>query len=121
LLAAGLVAAGLMTSTALGHHASNLDYDESKTGTIEGVVDDVFWANPHVHLYLKVTNANGAVETWDGEGPNLSSMRRRGVTREMIEVGEALAITGTLGRNGTKRMWAQSMAKANGTVVMAPQ
>jgi hypothetical protein len=116
--AACLCAITVAASTALGHHASNLDYDQETVGTIEGVVDDVFWANPHVHLYLTVTNQDGSTETWDMEGPNLNSMRRRGVDRDMFRIGDALAVTGTLGRDGTKRIWAESIVKADGTVVM---
>lgn len=111
----------MAASPVLGHHASNLDYDESRVGTIEGVVDDIFWANPHIHFYLSVTNENGSTETWDMEGPNLNSLRRRGVSRDMIRIGEEIAITGTLGRDGTKRIWAQSIVKPDGTVVMGAQ
>lgn len=112
-----LAAAGVATS-ALGHHASNLDYDADKVGTIEGVVEDVFWANPHVHFYLTVTREDGSTETWDMEGPNLASLRRRGVSRGMIGIGDRIRITGTLGREGMKRIWAQAIVKADGTLVM---
>lgn len=108
----------LAATTVLGHHASNLDYDAEKIGTINGVVEDIFWANPHIHFYLTVTNDDGSTDTWDMEGPNLSSLKRRGVTREMVQIGDALAITGTLGRDGRKRIWARSIVKADGTVVM---
>lgn len=109
----------MTVGTAFGHHASNLDYDQEKVGTIEGVVQDIFWANPHIHFYLTVTNEDGSTETWDMEGPNLNSLRRRGVSRDMVQIGDAIEITGTLGRDQTKRIWARSIAKADGTVVMA--
>lgn len=118
LRAACMVAAVLAASTVPGHHASNLDYDEDSIGTIEGVVDDIFWANPHVHFYLTVTQEDGSTAIWDMEGPNLSSLRRRGVTRDMVRIGETIAITGRLGRDGTRRIWAQSIVKADGTPVM---
>jgi Family of unknown function (DUF6152) len=117
---AGLALA-LAASAALGHHASNLDYDASKNGTIEGVVDDIFWANPHIHFYLTVTTESGSTEIWDMEGPNLNSMRQRGVSRDMVDVGDAIAITGVLGRDGSRRIWAESIVKADGTVVMRPR
>lgn len=113
-----LVAAGMAVTTAFGHHASNLDYDEDLTGTIEGVVQDIFWANPHIHFYLTVTAQDGSTETWDMEGPNLNSLKRRGVSRDMVQIGDRIEITGTLGRDGTKRIWAGSIVKADGTVVM---
>lgn len=105
-------------SAAEAHHASNLDYDADNVGTVTGVVADVFWANPHVHVYLTVTNEDGTTSTWDMEGPNLASLSRRGVSRDMIRVGDRLEITGTLGRNGMRRIWAQAIVKADGTVVM---
>jgi len=116
--AACVIATALAFSSAAAHHASNLDYDQSKTGTIAGVVDDIFWANPHIHFYLTVTNDDGSTETWDMEGPNLNSLRRRGVSRDSVRIGEAIEVTGTLGRDGTKRIWAQTISKADGTLVM---
>lgn len=113
-----IVAAALVAPGVHAHHASNLVYDADAIGTIEGVIADVFWANPHVHLYLTVTNADGSSETWDMEGPNLASLRRQGVAREMIAIGDAIRVTGTLGRNGTKRIWADRIVKVDGTVVL---
>ncbi|HEY5665550.1 MAG TPA: DUF6152 family protein [Gammaproteobacteria bacterium] len=107
-----------VAGAALGHHASNLDYDENLVGTVDGVVFDIFWANPHIHIYMTVANDDGSSETWDMEGPNLNSLRRRGVTRGSIEIGDPIAVTGTLGRDGTRRIWAESIVKADGTVVM---
>jgi len=117
-VAAAAVLTACISHVALGHHASNLDYDADKVGTIEGVVQDIFWSNPHIHFYLTVTNEDGVEETWDMEGPNLSSLSRRGVTRDSVQIGDTIAITGTLGRDGRKRIWAETILKPDGTVVM---
>ena len=117
-IAAAAILTACISHAALGHHASNLDYDADKVGTIEGVVQDIFWSNPHIHFYLTVTNDAGAQETWDMEGPNLSSLSRRGVSRDSVQIGDTIAITGTLGRDGRKRIWADTILKADGTVVM---
>jgi hypothetical protein len=114
-----IIATSMVIPTAFGHHASNLDYDQDTVGTIEGVVQDIFWSNPHIHVYLTVAKEDGSTETWDMEGPNLSSLKRRGVSRDMVQIGDEIEITGTLGRDGTKRIWAESIVKADGTVVMA--
>lgn len=117
-VACSLLAAALTASAVYGHHASNLDYDADRTGTVEGVVDDIFWANPHIHLYLTVSTDDGMTETWDMEGPNLTSMRRRGVERDAIAIGDTIRVTGTLGRDGARRIWAQTIARQDGTVIM---
>jgi len=113
-----IVATLAIASAALGHHASNLDYDENTIGTIEGVVQDIFWSNPHIHFYVTVTNEDGGSELWDMEGPNLSSLSRRGVSRDSVAVGDTIAITGTLGRDGRKRIWATTIVRDDGSVVM---
>lgn len=115
-LIAGVCA--LAASSAMGHHASSLDYDANNVGTVEGVVEDIFWANPHIHFYLSVTKEDGSTETWDMEGPNLNALRRRGVERDMVAIGDTIAVTGTLGHSGRKRIWAESIVKSDGTVVM---
>jgi len=108
----------MLATASHAHHASSLDYEQDNVGTIEGVVVDIFWSNPHIHFYLTVTRADGATQIWDMEGPNLASLRRRGVERDMVEIGDVIAITGTLGRDGTKRIWAETIVKSDGTVVM---
>ena len=87
-----------------GHHAISATYDEDSLGTIEGVVVDVFWANPHVHYYMEVVNDAGATELWDIETGNLIGLSRAGWTKDMIEVGDRIKVSGQLGRNGTKRL-----------------
>ena len=96
--------AWLNADLALGHHAISATYDETSRGTIEGVVVEVFWANPHVHYYLEVTNDTGASELWDIETGNLIGLSRTGWTKETIEVGDRIRVSGQLGRNGTKRL-----------------
>jgi len=117
-LAACVAAMAVLAAPAYAHHASSLDYDQSTVGTIEGAVDDIFWSNPHIHFYLTVTKDDGSTEIWDMEGPNLASLARRGVERSSVEIGDVIAITGTLGRDGARRIWAETIVKADGTVVM---
>ena len=116
--AAAALLAFLIAGAAPGHHASNLDYDEDNIGTIEGTVQDIFWSNPHIHFYLTVINDDGESEVWDMEGPNLSSLGRQNVTRDSVQIGETIEITGTLGRDGRKRIWATTIRKPDGSIVM---
>ena len=96
--------AGLSANLAQGHHALSANYDIDRIGTIEGVVVEVFWANPHIHYYMEIVNDDGVTELWDIESSNLSNMVRSGWTRETVEVGDRIHISGRLGRNGTRRL-----------------
>jgi len=89
---------------AQGHHAISATYDEDAIGTIQGVVVEVFWANPHVHYYLEVVDAAETTELWDIETGNLIGLSRSGWTKETIEVGDHVRVSGNLGREGTRRL-----------------
>ena len=54
----GLVAA---VGPSAAHH-SRAAYDTTVEVTIEGVVADVMWANPHVYLILDVAGPEGAYD-----------------------------------------------------------
>lgn len=102
-IAACAATAALAALPAAGHHAYDANYVR-ETGSIEGVVVEVFWANPHVHYYLEVTDDAGGTTIWDVESDNLGVMDRAGWTRETLQVGDRVRISGRLGREGRSRL-----------------
>ena len=99
-----LSATPLAGTFAYAHHAFAANYDPNLTGTIEGVVIEVFWANPHVRYFVEVTNDNGETEMWDVESSNIGMMTAEGWDRETIEVGDHIRVSGGLGRDGLRRL-----------------
>jgi len=97
-------AASLGGGPARAHHALSANYDTDTVGTIEGVVVEVFWANPHIHYYMEVVNADGMTELWDIESSNLSNMVSAGWAKDTIQTGDRIRISGHLGRGGTRRL-----------------
>ncbi len=104
LLATLLGVCCLSCNLVLAHHALSANYETDKIGTIEGVVVEVFWGNPHVHYYLEVGRDDGTTELWDVESSNLASMVRSGWNKDTVEVGDRVRISGLLGRGGIRRM-----------------
>jgi hypothetical protein len=53
------------------HHSGTM-FDEGKEVTLEGVVKEFQYTNPHSWLLVDVTNADGSVTTWgfEAEGPS---------------------------------------------------
>ena len=100
LLLAGLVP--MVWQGAAAHHAFSANYDINSPGTIQGVVEEVFWANPHVHFYVRVTTEDGAEELWDVEWSHLKGMAERGWSRDTVRIGDEIRVTGHLGRDGAK-------------------
>ena len=99
----GAIAVAVVASPVLAHHAYDANYIR-ETGSIEGVVVEVFWGNPHVHYYLEVTNDDGSTTLWDVESDNLGVMARAGWTIETLEVGDRVRVSGRLGREGRSRL-----------------
>ena len=103
------------------HHAYAANYDMDNVGTVEGVVEEVAWVNPHVHYYIQVAKEDGTTELWDGEASNLSMMATRGWDRNTIRVGDAIRVTGALGRDGIRRIQMREVVRADGSpLVDAP-
>ena len=98
------------------HHAFSADFDKDVTGTIEGVVADVFYQNPHVHYFIEVTDAEGDTETWDAEGYNLGIMNRSGWSKDTVKVGDSIKVFGAMGRDGRRMIAIQRVEMSDGTV-----
>ncbi len=112
---AGIIAlSALVVHAVAAHHAFSANYDVNSTGTVEGVVEEVFWANPHVHYYLRVTTADGSDELWDAENMNLNTMARRGWNKQTVTVGDEIRVTGKLGRDGKRRISMDEVVRVDG-------
>jgi len=94
----GVLAAG--TARALAHHSATM-FDEKKTITVEGVVKEFQFSNPHSWLLVDVTDKNGKVTTWGFEAEGPSTLTRAGIKPSDFKPGTKLTITGNPMKNGT--------------------
>ena len=115
LLAAGLAAAA---GPAFAHHSLFAVFDEGQTVTLKGVVSKVEWVNPHVYLYLDVPDAAGKVTTWSVETFPPSTLRRAGLTREKLGLGQNITLIGYKARNGKDLAFLRTITFADGREVM---
>ena len=86
-----IVAAVLLGGGAVFAHHSYGDILRDQTVTIEGTLENVLFANPHV--MLKVRTDAGA--TYDVEWGNLIQLRREGVDKEMLAAGHRVVVAGS--------------------------
>ncbi|MGD2133983.1 MAG: DUF6152 family protein [Maricaulaceae bacterium] len=92
-IASALAASALFGPAALAHHSMER-FDATQTITIQGVVTEFEWANPHVYIYLDQVTDDGETVAWQVEGFPPSILRRQGWTRDMLNVGDTLSVTG---------------------------
>ena len=74
----------MMSSSALGHHSVNGVFDASKPITVTGIVSKVEWVNPHIHIYVDVTDDKGESITWAMETFTPAMARRAGLSAEAV-------------------------------------
>jgi Family of unknown function (DUF6152) len=87
---------------ASAHHSFPVQYDASKPVTLTGKVTRVEWTNPHIFIYIDVTDEeSGEVVNWALElgGPN--ALLRRGWKRDSIKTDDVITVEGSLARDGS--------------------
>jgi hypothetical protein len=75
---AALLGLFFLTVPALAHHGFDTEYDSSKKVSMTGVVTKVSWMNPHMRIYIDVTDKDGGVTNWNLELTSPNSVRRQG-------------------------------------------
>ena len=88
-----LAAVGIATAPVLAHHGFDTEYDASKKFTLTGVVQKVEWQNPHMRVYVDVTDASGKVTTWNMEMTSPNTVRRQGWGPKDLVAGEKVTFT----------------------------
>jgi len=85
------VAAMLTASSALAHHSFAM-FDQSKTVTIQGIVKDFRWTNPHVFIQVMVKNDQGVDEEWSIEMTSPEHLVRTGWKPGTLKPGDKITL-----------------------------
>src|SRR5262245_18985372 len=99
-----LTAALLTCGVPLVAHHSLSDYESSRRTTIDGVIAQFQFVNPHPFLVVDVRDANGSVQQWRLEMDNLWEMTEAGLTKDTLKFGDRIVVTGNPGRSQQRIM-----------------
>lgn len=80
-------------ASASAHHSATM-WDDEKEITLEGVVNEFQYTNPHSWLLVDVTNDDGSVTTWGFEAEGPSTLMRLGIRFGDLRPGTKITITG---------------------------
>jgi len=98
----GVLVAGLglfcLTVPVVAHHGFDTEYDAKKKVSLTGVVTKVEWLNPHMRVYIDVTDASGKVANWNLEMTSPNTVRRQGWGPNDLKPGEKVTFTGFGGK-----------------------
>lgn len=82
------------------HHSFPVSYETDQIITLDGIVEDWVWRNPHPFLFVVVEQENGETQTWAVEFANATGLALRGLTPEDFQEGDHMLIVGSPGRDG---------------------
>jgi hypothetical protein len=85
----GLLAARVPLSA---HHSTAATFDITKVVTLQGVVTEVTWLNPHGTFSLNVKDADGNTVRWTVELPPPNALTRRGWKRDDLKPGDQVSV-----------------------------
>ena len=105
--------AGAVTSVS-AHHSFGAQYDSDRPVLLQGIVTRVDWTNPHARFYIDVEDSTGKVINWNMELSSPNILKRNGWSRNSLEVGDAVAVQGSMARDGSKMASALVITLADG-------
>ena len=110
LLCATAVLVAVYASPAAGHHSFAAEFDRAKPITLTGKVSKVEWTNPHAFFHIDVKDEKtGEVVNWAAELNSPNSLMRLGWTRDSLKTDDIVTVQGSLARDGSKLLNAQSV------------
>ncbi len=99
LLSLGLLTYIVVFSPVTAHHAGVM-FEEEAEITLEGVVKEFQYTNPHSWLLVDVTDEDGRITTWGFEAEGPSTLMRRGIRVGDLMPGTRVTISGHPMRDG---------------------
>lgn len=92
----------LLTSAAHAHHSFATHYDTTNVVEINGVLSSVKMRSPHSFFEVDVVTENDETETWEVEAHAVPILRRLGISKETLKVGDTVMFRGPRSRRPEK-------------------
>jgi hypothetical protein len=116
LLIGACASALALGATVVTAHHSAAQFDFAQRVTIEGVVKKFNVTNPHTWAVVEITDAKRGTRDAEYEGHSASHFYRAGFTRDMVKVGDKVAILIAPRKDGEDGGFIQAFT-ANGTTI----
>jgi hypothetical protein len=117
-IAAGSASLALLLTavSASGHHSAAM-FDRTKTLTLEGVVKEFQYTNPHTWLIVDVTHKDGTTRVWGFEGGHRNAMLEAGIYKNDLPPGTAVTVTAHPMNDGRPAGTWEKVVRGDGTVL----
>ena len=99
------------------HHSYSASYDLSRQVQIQGVIQDLRFANPHVEFVVAVPGADGSMVPWLVSTAGVSRAQGLGLTPEFLAAGQPVTIVGWPAWDGSLELGASTITVGDQTIV----
>ncbi len=107
----------LFAASSVAHHSYVAEFDGESPATIEGIVKEVWFKNPHIRYYVSVIDEDGEEVIYDTRGLSPVKLVRQGWTKTTIQVGDRIKIYGHLGHTNKRIMSIIDITLSDGRVL----
>jgi hypothetical protein len=108
----------VVTVPLVAHHSEAAEYDATKPVRVTGVVKKVEWTNPHIWFYVEGTDeVSGRTAVWGFSGAAPNGLRRRGITKESLKIGDTVKVQGVLAKDGSPNAASRGVTFSDGRQV----
>jgi Family of unknown function (DUF6152) len=102
----------------LAHHSEAAEYDATKPVKVTGVVKKVEWTNPHIWFYVDGKDeVTGLSAVWGFSGAAPNSLRRRGIGRDALKVGDTVKVEGIRAKDASPNAASKGVTFSDGRQV----
>lgn len=113
------VSALLLSTSASAHHSLAGEFDTSVNFEIRGAITKLEWTNPHIWIYLDVTNDKGEIEKWECEMGSPNQLIRQGWKKDDLPLGTVIRASANPARDGTNTCSTRRITLDDGTPVFS--
>ena len=93
------IALALSATPLRGHHAFAADYLEDQSVSIEGMLIQFDYLNPHAWIHVAAPDNTGPIRKVSAEWSNPGRLKQQGIDKETLRPGDRLIVTGSPSRN----------------------
>ena len=94
---------------AILHHSIAGIYDSSRQVTVEGVVAQFHFVNPHPFVTLDVKNDRGRTQQWRLEMDNRSELIDVGMSEQTLKPGDRVVVIGSPARSQSQSLYIRKL------------
>ena len=108
----------LLPIVVFSHHSVAGTFDTDQVAETEGEITSLLWRNPHVRFSMTAADANGETVEWEMEMTSLTTLRRRGLNDQFLNVGDTIRVAGYPASDGSKQLYLLNLLFSDGEEIV---